>query len=127
MCEVPSRRAVGGYPRDVAYVLVLLLALAAGAAVGVATLRTGERVPDARRGTWTRAYEPASPEAASSVEGVPRSVEQAGVREPLPTDPTMQSRIIGVLGLIVVCLVAAGAIVGSLYVAFLAAKGLFGG
>jgi hypothetical protein len=127
MCEVPHRGAAGRYPRDVAYVLVLLLAAAAGAAVGVATLRTGERAPRASQGSWTRSYEPPAPEVAASIAVPSSATGTSAAQTPLPTDPTAQSRIIGVLGLIVVCLVAAGAIVGSLYAAFLAVKGIFGG
>ena len=104
------------------YVVVLLLAAAAGAAVGVATLRTG-REPQARQEAWTQTYEP----PAVAAEGVQRSsaTETAG-RTPLPGDPTTRSRVVGVLGLVVVCLAAAAAIVGGLFAAYVTVRGMFG-
>jgi hypothetical protein len=107
-----------------AYVLVLLLAAAAGAAVGVATLRTGGATL-ARPGTWT-ATEVEAPAAVGEPVGTVEPVEPAG-RRPLPTDPTWQTRIVGVLGLLVACLVGAGLIVAAFYTMFLVAKRAFGG
>jgi len=107
----------------VSYVVVLVLAAAAGAAVGVATLRTG-REPATRREAWTQTYEP----PAAPAQGARRSsATEITERAPLPGDPTTRSRIVGVLGLVVVCLAAAAAIVGGLYAAYVTVRGMFGG
>ena len=110
-----------------AYVLVLLVAAAAGAAVGIATLRTGG-VRLAHRETWSGTYTQERPTAApeAAVATGPESASAAG-RRPLPTDPTWQTRVTGVLGLLVTCLVGAGLIVAALYATFLAVKRAFGG
>jgi hypothetical protein len=105
-----------------AYLLVLVLAVAAGAAVGVATYRNGAR-PRSDPSTWSRGYE-AEPEPAPAPA---MSEPPATSGRSLPDDPTTQSRVIGALGLLVVCLVAAGAIVGALFAAYLAVRGAFGG
>jgi hypothetical protein len=105
------------------YLVVLLLAIAAGAAVGFATLRTGG-VQLARPGTWSATYveeEPVSTQPAIAPE--PAAVG----RRPLPSDPTWQTRVTGVLGLLVACLVGAGLIVAASYATFLAVKRMFGG
>jgi hypothetical protein len=112
-----------GYARDMAYLLVLLLAAAAGAGVGVATYRSGAR-PRSDPSAWSRGYE-AEPEP-EAVEPSPADAT-ASSRRPLPDDPTTESRVIGAVGLFVVCLVAAGAIVGALFAAYLAVRGAFGG
>jgi hypothetical protein len=110
----------------VAYVLVLLLAAAAGAAVGIATLRTGG-VRLAHPETWSATYAQERPAAAeAAVATGPESASAAG-RRPLPTDPTWQTRVTGVLGLLVACLVGAGLVVAALYATFLAVKRAFGG
>jgi len=110
----------------VAYLLVLVLAAAAGAAVGVATFRMG-RTPSPRAATWTQTYEaPAAPSGAAEVQS-PTHAVSSGRRQPLPTDPTTRSRIAGVLGLLIACFVAAGAIVAALYAVYLAVRSLFGG
>ena len=105
-----------------AYLLVLLLAVAAGAAVGVATYRNGSR-PRSDPSAWSRGYE-AEPEPQPA----PATAEPSTTAgRSLPDDPTTQSRVIGALGLLVVCLVAAGAIVGALFAAYVAVRGAFGG
>jgi hypothetical protein len=108
-----------------AYVLVLLLAAAAGAAVGIATLRTGG-VRLAHPETWSATYAQDRPAPDAAVVTGPESGSAAGHR-PLPTDPTWQTRVTGVLGLLVACLVGAGLVVAALYATFLAVKRAFGG
>jgi hypothetical protein len=105
-----------------------MLAAAAGAAVGVATLRTGGP-SRARPETWTQTYEPEVEDGPPAGAGAPASAFAAPgqPRHALPGEPTMQTRIAGVLGLVVVVFVAAGAIVGLLYAAYLAVRGMFGG
>jgi len=110
-----------------AYILVLLLAAAAGTAVGIATFRTGQS-PRARPDTWTQTYEAPAPVAGSPSEPQPPATEMpTGRRPPLPGDPTTRSRIGGVLGLLIACLVAAAAIVAALYAVYLALRGAFAG
>jgi hypothetical protein len=103
-----------------AYVLVLLLAVAAGAAVGVATYRTGMQ-PRSNAAAWSRPYEEDAPRSQPAA----RPAEPAA-RTPLPDDPTTHTRVVGVLGLLAVCVLAAGAIVGALFAAYLAVRGMFG-
>lgn len=119
---LPGDAGSDGYARAMAYLLVLVLAAAAGAAVGVATYRDGSR-PRSDPSTWSRGYE-AEPETAPAPATSERATTAA---RSLPDDPTTQSRVIGALGLLVVCLVAAGAIVGALFAAYLAVRGAFGG
>ena len=109
-----------------AYVLVLVLAAAAGAAVGIATLRTGG-VRLAHPETWSATYveeESAASEAAVAIG--PEPAAPMGHR-PLPSDPTWQTRVTGVLGLLVACMAGAGLIVAACYAMFLAVKRAFGG
>ena len=98
------------------YLLVFVVAAAAGAGVAAITIRNG-RVAEADPETWTKTYR--EPDPSSSEEAVPTR------GRPLPSAPTAQTRVIGVAGL-------AGAVVaGAAVMAFLAylvwsvLKGLF--
>ena len=84
------------------YLLVLLVAAAAGGGVAFATLRRGD-VSETSPQTWTKGYEEpgdARQRRACGATGRPR--------KPLPSTPTMQTRLSGVVGLLIVVLVAAG-------------------
>jgi hypothetical protein len=112
-----------------AYVLVLLLAAAAGVAVGVATYRTGQ-VPASGPTSWSSTYEPATLEADTPTGSQAQADERNEIdptQAALPGDPNARSRLVGALGLLVVILLAAGAVVGVLYVGYLSVKGVFGG
>jgi hypothetical protein len=89
------------------YVLVLLVAAAAGGGVALATLRRGN-VSEAVPQTWTKGYE--EPEGAAPQEGEGATGQP---RKPLPSTPTMQTRLTGAVGLLIVVLVAAGLIAGA--------------
>jgi hypothetical protein len=110
----------------VVYVLVFLLAAAAGAAVSVATLRAG-RVPQPSPASWTQRYESPRVEEDVAAATDPSAGPESVGRRALPSDPTWRTRFAGIAGLIIVCFVAAGAIVGALYAAYLALRGVFGG
>jgi uncharacterized protein HemX len=90
------------------YVLVLLVAAAAGGGVAFATLRRGD-VTETSPQTWTKGYE--EPEDDQPEE------ETAGAtgrpRKPLPSTPTARTRVSGAVGLLLVVLVAAGLIAGA--------------
>jgi hypothetical protein len=89
------------------YVLVFLVAAAAGGGVALATLRRGD-VSETDPKTWTKGYEEPGgirPEENMGATGQPR--------KPLPSTPTMQTRLTGVVGLLIVVLVAAGLIAGA--------------
>jgi len=90
------------------YVLVLLVAAAAGGGVAFATLRRGA-VSEANPQAWTKGYE--EPEDDRPEE---EAVDATGrPRKPLPSTPTAQTRISGAVGLLLVVLVAAGLIAGA--------------
>ena len=107
-----------------AYLFVLVIAAAAGLAVAFSTLRTGAAVPVAQvpSDAWTRSYEP-----AASLETEASAAPGAGshARQPLPTDPTTHTKVVGVLGLAIAVLVAAGAIVGLFYAGVVVIKRAF--
>jgi hypothetical protein len=89
------------------YVLVLLVAAATGGGVALATLRRGE-IAETGPQTWTKGYEESEndqPEEDVGATGQPR--------KPLPSSPTVQTRVTGVVGLLIVVLVAAGVIAGA--------------
>lgn len=89
------------------YLLVLLVAAAAGGGVAFATLRRGD-VSETSPQTWTKGYEElgdVAPQEGVGATGQPR--------KPLPSTPTMQTRLTGVVGLLIVVLVAAGLIAGA--------------
>ena len=103
------------------YVLVLLIAAAAGGGVAVATLRRGA-VADANPEAWTKGYE-TSEEAPAG--GVP--TQAPGRSRSLPSAPTWQTRLTGIVGLLIAVLVGAGLIVGVCFAAWAApAAGLRG-
>ncbi len=102
------------------YLLVLVIAAAAGLAVAFSTLRTGtESVANGPSAAWTRPYESARDTATE-----PYGPAETGAhsRQPLPTDPTTHTRLVGAVGLAIAVLVAAGAIVGVFYVGVMAIK-----
>jgi len=104
----------------VLYLLVLVIAAAAGGAVAFSTLRTGtETAAHGPSATWTRRYESATDPATE-----PRGSAETGAhsRQQLPTDPTTHTRLVGAVGLAIAVLVAAGAIVGVFYVGVMAIK-----
>ena len=89
------------------YVLVLLVAAAAGGGVALATLRSGD-VAGTDPKTWTKGYE--EPDGDLPQEDVGATGQP---RKPLPSTPTAQTRLTGVVGLLIVVLVAAGLIAGA--------------
>jgi hypothetical protein len=104
----------------VLYLLVLVIAAAAGAAVAFSTLRTGtETVGNGPSAAWTRRYE-SSPDPTTE----PHSPAVTGAHsgQPLPTDPTTHTKVVGAVGLAIAVLVAAGAIVGVFYIGVMAIK-----
>ena len=108
-----------------AYLFVLVIAAAAGVAVGFSTLRTGTLgIAQAPSGTWTRGYDPEDEEPVPAAEPDPAVGSRA--RQPLPTDPTTHTMVVGALGLAIAVLVAAGAIVGMFYAGVMALKRAFG-
>ena len=106
------------------YVLVLLVAAAAGGGVALATLRRGD-VSETSPRAWTKGYEEpedVQPEEEAGATGQPR--------KPLPSTPTAQTRVTGVVGLLIVVLVAAGVIAGACLVVWDALRNVwrtFGG
>jgi len=101
------------------YLLVLLVAAAAGGGVAFATLRRGD-VAETSPQTWTKGYEEAQDEPAEE------EVDAAGRRrKPLPSAPTLETRVTGVAGLLIVVLVAAGLIAGASIVVWDALRRIF--
>lgn len=105
------------------YLGVLLVAAAAGVGVAALTLRAG-RTAAPNPEAWTRTHtEPAStPEP-----GEGGSTKVAAPRRPLPSDPTWQSRLTGIVGLVVACLLGAMLVVGACLLAWAALQRAFGG
>ena len=102
------------------YVLVVLIAAAAGGSVAVATLRRGAAA-EANPEAWTKGYE--------EPEGTPASDEPAPTgRHPrqLPSAPTWQTRLTGIVGLLIAVLIGAGLIVGACFAAWSALRRAFG-
>lgn len=89
------------------YLLVLLVAAAAGGGVALATLRRGD-ISESKPQSWTKGYE--EPGDVQPQEGVSATGQP---RKPLPSAPTMQTRLTGIVGLLIVVLVAAGLIAGA--------------
>ena len=102
------------------YLLVFLIAAAAGSGVAVATLRRGE-VSAAKPETWTKGYE-GSEEVATEPE-----VVEPGHRKPLPSAPTWQTRLTGIVGLLIAVLLGAGVIVGACFALWSALRRVFTG
>lgn len=96
------------------YLLVFLLAAAAGGSVAAVTLRNG-RVAAAGPQTWTTTYR----------EDAPAEVEEVAPRRPLPSAPTALSRVIGAAGLLGAVLAGAGAVAFLSYLAWNMLKGVF--
>jgi len=98
----------------VAYLLVFVVALAVGAAVYVSTVRAGAARPDGGFGE------------GAEVGGAPR--EAGGAYLPVAADgPDWQSRITGVLGLVISVVVAGVALAASIYALGALIGKLFGG
>ena len=103
------------------YLLVLLIATAAGGGVAAATLRRGAAAEASGPETWTKGYE--GPEEPPTDGGV---AETGGRKRPLPSAPTWQTRLTGIVGLLIAVLVGAGLIVGACYALWAALRRAFG-
>jgi len=102
------------------YVLVLLVAAAAGGGVAVATLRRGA-VADANPEAWTKGYE-----ESEDAPGGGGPTQARGPSRSLPSAPTWQTRLTGIVGLLIAVLVGAGLIVGVCFAAWAALRRAFG-
>ncbi|MDP9184774.1 MAG: hypothetical protein M3O29_03780 [Actinomycetota bacterium] len=99
------------------YVIVLVVAMAAGGSVAASTLRTG-RIAAASPETWTKPYrEDDAPEGTDA----PTSSR----RRPLPSAPTTHTRVVGAAGLMGVVAAGAGTIALLAYLVWAALKGVF--
>jgi len=103
------------------YLFVLLIAAAAGGGVAVATLRRGE-VAETVPNDWNKGYEESEEEPADA-----EVAETGGRRRPLPSAPTWQTRLTGIVGLLIAVLVGAGLIVGVCLAAWTALRRAFVG
>jgi hypothetical protein len=99
----------------VPYVLVLLVATAAGVGVWWSTLRSGRLAPSNPE-AWTETYREDEPE-------LPREPSPPPKR-PLPPDPNVHTRTIGAAGLAGAVLGAAAAIAVLAYLVWTAVKGI---
>ena len=106
---------VGGYAAHMPYLLVLVAALASGVAVAAYTLRH-DPVAVAPPRTW-------SPPA---VDPAPESLAQGRPSE-LPSTPTAQTRVTGIVGLLIAVLAGAGIIAGGFYLLWEALSRALGG
>jgi hypothetical protein len=98
------------------YVIVLVVAVAAGGSVAASTLRTG-RIAAANPETWTKPYrEDDAPE---------RTDASTSSRRPLPSAPTTHTRVVGAAGLVGVVAAGAGTIALLAYLVWTALKGVF--
>ena len=98
------------------YLLVFLVAAAAGAGVAAITIRNG-RMAAASPDTWTTTYREDAPGAAEE------SVPARG--RPLPSAPTAQTRVIGIAGLAGAVVAGAAVMAFLAYLVWNALKGLF--
>lgn len=98
------------------YLLVFLVAAAAGGGVAALTIRNG-RVAAAGPETWTETYRESTPS--------PGEETVAGRRRPLPSAPTAQTRVIGIAGLLGAVVAGASVIAFLAYLVWNALKGLF--
>ena len=105
------------------YLFVLLIAAAAGGGVVVATLRRGEVAETIPR-DWNKGYEESGEAPADAEAEVP---ETGGRRRALPSAPTWQTRLTGIVGLLIAVLVGAGLIVGVCFAAWAALRRAFAG
>ena len=97
------------------YVVVFLVATAAGVGVGLLTLRQGRLAP-ANPEAWSGAYR----------EEVSATAETGGTgKRRMPSDPNPHTRKIGAAGLLGVILGAAGLIALLAYIAWTAVNGIF--
>ena len=103
------------------YLFVLLIAAAAGGGVAVATMRRGE-IAAASLETWTKGYEGPDEEEPAEHE----VAETGHPRKPLPSAPTWQTRLTGIVGLLIAVLVGAGLIVGACLAIWAALRRAFG-
>ncbi len=100
------------------YLLVLVVAAAAGTSVWALTLRQGD-TPTAPTGAWSGTYDTPTTEEPSLPEPVRR--------RSLPTDPTWHTRLTGVTGLVIACVVAAAVLVAGGFAVWTAVSRAFGG
>ena len=106
------------------YLLVLIVAAAAGSGAAAFTLRHG-RVAETRPEAWTKGYEAPDPSAAA---GAPDADDRSsGGRRGLPSAPTWQTRLTGIVGLLIAVLVGAGLIVGACFAVYGALRRVLGG
>ena len=85
------------------YFLVVLVATVAGGAVAAYTV-LHDGAAEASPETWTKGYE----------EPVEEATDAPGQRRrPLPSAPTWQTRLTGIVGLLIAVLIGAGLIVGA--------------
>jgi hypothetical protein len=102
------------------YLLVFLIAAAAGGGVAVATLRRGD-VAEPVSQDWNKGYEESEPVPADDA-----ATETSGRKRALPSAPTWQTRLTGIVGLLIAVLVGAGLIVGVCFAAWAALRRAFG-
>lgn len=101
------------------YALVFLVAAIAGGAVATSTLRRG-RFTSTGPEAWTQPYR--EEEAAPP----PEEPATTARRRPLPSAPTAQTRVIGLVGLLIAVLIGAGSIALLSYGAWTTLKRAFG-
>jgi len=102
------------------YALVLLVAAAAGGGVAVATLRRGA-VADTNPQAWTTGYEESEEVPADG--GTTQARERS---RSLPSAPTWQTRLTGIVGLLIAVLIGAGLIVGACFATWALLRRAFG-
>ena len=102
------------------YLFVLLVAAAAGGGVGVATLLRGGTA-EANPEAWTKGYE------ASEETPADETTPTGHRSRPLPSAPTWQTRVTGIVGLLIAVLLGAGIIVGICFASWAALRRAFGG
>jgi hypothetical protein len=101
------------------YFLVVLVAAVAGGAVAAYTVMH-EGATEASPETWTKGYEE---EAAERDEATDASGHR---RRALPSAPTWQTRLTGIVGLLIAVLIGAGLIVGVCLVVWSALRRVAG-
>jgi hypothetical protein len=119
----PDRRRDAGYARAMGYLLVLVAAIAAGVGVWAFTLRA-DRTPVSQEHAWSAPYVEPDQQAAAPE---PTAPPEPPRRKPLPADPTWQTRVTGVMGLVIACVAAAALLVVGGYAVWTALSRAFGG
>jgi hypothetical protein len=106
------------------YLLVLVAATAAGVGVWAFTLRPG-RPPVTQGRAWSATY--VEPDQRSANAPEPEPPQAPTRRRPLPEDPTWQTRVTGVMGLVIACVAAAALLVAGGYAVWTAISRALGG